>query len=65
MDRRIWFATACVTALLGCAGGSASRPVSARPSRVAGETVRGPAPGAQSVEAEPEPGFEKDHTYTQ
>ena len=55
MDRRVWLASVCAASVLGCASDGASHAVSARPSHREGETVRGPAPGARTVEAAPEP----------
>ena len=55
MNPRVWLSILGVAALLGCANGGAPRPVSAPPSRVKGEAVRGPLPDAQVVEAQPEP----------
>lgn len=55
MDLRICIAAACVAALVGCASGDATRRVSAPPSKVDGEALRGPEPGAQVGEAQPEP----------
>jgi hypothetical protein len=44
-----------VAALVGCASSSATRSVSAPPSATRGESLRGPVPGAQVVDAQPEP----------
>jgi len=55
MDHRVCLSILGAAALLGCANEGAPRPVSAPPSHVKGEAVRGPLPDAEVVEAQPEP----------